>query len=312
MKSKIDWYKIVLYTAITYCISWFVSYLLFTNNLDLGQVKTVIFIAVFYMSVPAISSVIVQKIIYKQNLKLFGWAFPKKSLRYYLLLPILLVTIILLTIYFIYIFGNQKLIPNFGELNFSSENIVHFLQETLAKKEKNIDLSKTPIAEIPPILFFIILLLQGIVIGGIFNVPATFGEEFGWRGFLFQETKQMGFWTSSLFIGIIWGIWHFPLIFMGLNYPENHQLGLLLMVMFTISLSPIFSYIRLKTRSILGSSMLHGMINGSAGIFAIFVANQNELYSSMSGLSGIVSGIIISVLIYLIDKKNIQQFYNEN
>jgi len=84
-----------------------------------------------------------------------------------------------------------------------------------------------------------------------------------------------------------------------------------MMTLFTISLSPIFSYIRLKTNSILGPSMLHGMINGSAGIFAIFVANQNELYSSISGLAGIFGGTIISVSIYLLDKKNIQKFYSE-
>lgn len=311
MKTKINWYKIALFTTLTYCLSWFVSFLLSINNLDLSQTKTAIFVAVFYMSMPAISAVIVQKLIYKQSLKLFGWTFPKKNIKYYLLLPIILVSIILLTTLIIYILGNQNVIPNFGKLNFSSENIVQFLQETLTKKGKNIDLSKTPISKIPPILFFILLLVQGIVVGGIFNVPATFGEEFGWRGILFHETKKMGFWKSSILIGIIWGIWHFPLIFIGLNYPENHKIGLLLMTLFTISLSPIFSYIRLKTNSILGPSMLHGMINGSAGIFAIFVANQNELYSSISGLAGIFGGTIISVSIYLLDKKNIQKFYSE-
>jgi len=51
----------------------------------------------------------------------------------------------------------------------------------------------------------------------------------------------------------------------------------------TISLSPLFAYVRLKTKSILGACMLHGMINGTAALFTLYIANANELYSSIAG-----------------------------
>src|SRR5690625_5122017 len=51
-------------------------------------------------------------------------------------------------------------------------------------------------------------LIGGITINAIF----AFGEEIGWRGFLLREFQLLGFWKASLLIGIIWGVWHEPLI----------------------------------------------------------------------------------------------------
>lgn len=54
--------------------------------------------------------------------------------------------------------------------------------------------------------------------GATVNLPFMLGEELGWRGFQFEETKLLGFWRSSLLIGVLWGLWHAPVIMMGYNY----------------------------------------------------------------------------------------------
>ncbi len=156
---------------------------------------------------------------------------------------------------------------------------------------------------VPPYLLFILVLVSGIIAGVTVNLPFMFGEEFGWRGLMLQETKRLGFLRANGFIGLVWGIWHWPIILTGLNYPHHPYLGLLMMILFTLSLSPLFAYVRVKTKSILGTCMLHGMINATPAMYMLFIANGNELYSSIAGWAGIIAGFIVTICILLLDKK---------
>lgn len=71
------------------------------------------------------------------------------------------------------------------------------------------DLSLDPYFEMIPGTLFPFLML----------IPIIFGEEFGWRGYLFPQLMQrFGFLSSALLVGLIWGLWHLPLFFMGF-YP---------------------------------------------------------------------------------------------
>ncbi len=58
------------------------------------------------------------------------------------------------------------------------------------------------------------------------------GEELGWRGFLLKQCSYMDFWKMSLVIGIIWGLWHAPIIIQGYNYPQNPVIGVFMMIGF--------------------------------------------------------------------------------
>src|SRR5258708_17051003 len=50
---------------------------------------------------------------------------------------------------------------------------------------------------------------------GIFSrFPNTLGEELGWRGFLLpQLSRQYGFTTGCFVTGVVWALWHYPLLF---------------------------------------------------------------------------------------------------
>jgi len=56
-----------------------------------------------------------------------------------------------------------------------------------------------------PLHPFWLVLLQGLVAGATINALAGFGEELGWRRFLYKELSHLGFWRSSVVIGAIWG-----------------------------------------------------------------------------------------------------------
>ena len=68
-------------------------------------------------------------------------------------------------------------------------------------------------------------------------------------------------------------------------------------------LAPIFTYVRLKTKSILGACMLHGMINATGTLFVLYIANANELFSSIAGWAGVIACFILTIFIYLFDKQ---------
>ena len=82
------------------------------------------------------------------------------------------------------------------------------------------------------------------------------------------------------------------------------------MCLFTTAISPIFAYVRLKTQSVLGACLLHGMINATGVLFGLFIVNFNELYSSIAGWAGVLAGIIITAFIYLLDAPFVKNYAN--
>ncbi|WP_461255108.1 lysostaphin resistance A-like protein [Treponema sp. R80B11-R83G3] len=110
--------------------------------------------------------------------------------------------------------------------------------------------------KIQPNLFpTLITCLFGLIIGSI-------GEEIGWRSFLQPalELKYSRF-TSSIIVGLIWGIWHI------IHY-KNGLLFMIGYVIFTISISIVFVYL-LKgiQNNLITSTIFHTAINASAITF---------------------------------------------
>ena len=141
-------------------------------------------------------------------------------------------------------------------------------------------------------------MILALLAGPTINAFFAFGEELGWRGFLQKELSPLGFWKSSFLIGLIWGIWHFPLILQGHNYPQHPILGLGMMLISTILISPLFGYIRIKTNSVIAVSILHGTFNSAAGISLAFVKRGSNLTVGIQGLSGFIIFFIVNILLF--------------
>ena len=85
-------------------------------------------------------------------------------------------------------------------------------------------------------------------------------EEIGWRGFL-QPTleKKMPFWSTTIAVGVIWGIWHFPLRFIPGTFQD--EINFLLYIGFTIILSFLFGALQRITGNVAASIAFHAWIN---------------------------------------------------
>ncbi len=102
-----------------------------------------------------------------------------------------------------------------------------------------------------------------VMLGTLFNLAFAAGEEIGWRGFLVPELFKLTSFTKTCFIsGLIWALWHFPII-MGGAYLSDIPLGieLVLFIIIVTSMTFIANWLRLISGSVWVSVLLHASHN---------------------------------------------------
>jgi membrane protease YdiL (CAAX protease family) len=152
-----------------------------------------------------------------------------------------------------------------------------------------------------PINLIWLILIQGLIAGVTINALAAFGEELGWRGFLLNSFREMKFLKASVIIGFIWGIWHAPLILMGHNYPQHPQVGVFMMIILSILLTPLLLYITIKSKSVIAAAIMHGTLNATAGISIMAISGGNDLTSGIAGLAGFITLLLFLIILFFFD-----------
>jgi membrane protease YdiL (CAAX protease family) len=103
-----------------------------------------------------------------------------------------------------------------------------------------------------------VLAVAGTPLAGL--APA-FGEEYAWRGILQSAWLGYGKRQGAFLVGLVWGLWHIPVILGGIHtYPPKFY-GLLLALVFSVLWGLVQSYGVLKTGSIWVAALLHGLVN---------------------------------------------------
>ena len=147
-----------------------------------------------------------------------------------------------------------------------------------------------------------ISLVSGLLSGITINAVFAFGEEIAWRGFLMKEFKGKRFLQVALWIGLIWGFWHAPIILNGHNYPDHPVAGVFMMVVLCLLLTPILMYFRQKSGSVIVPAIIHGTFNAVVGISAVVVTPANDLLFGGAGLAGFIVLAVTNVCLFLYDR----------
>jgi hypothetical protein len=138
-----------------------------------------------------------------------------------------------------------------------------------------------------PALFWSILFLVSSLVAPFINSLFGLGEEIGWRGFLLPRLLPLGKPRAYGLLGIIWGLWHAPLIIVGFNYPGYPILGIVAMVGLTTALGVYINELTLRHRSTILAGWLHGLFNSQGyGIWRILFPSVNPLLGGVTGLIG--------------------------
>jgi len=144
--------------------------------------------------------------------------------------------------------------------------------------------------------------VQAVTYAPFLNMMLAVGEEAGWRGYMAPFlTERFGRTAGLLLSGVIWAVWHWPLILCagyeyGTGYPGAPFTGMLLMCVATTALGILLSFLYEKAESIWAPALAHGAVNAAAGIGILFLrADVTSLFPGPTPF-GLVAGIPLFAL----------------
>ncbi len=154
-----------------------------------------------------------------------------------------------------------------------------------------------------------IIYLQPItmMISGSLASFCAFGEEAGWRGYMMPKmVKLWGGKKAVLIGGIIWGIWHWPLTYVGHNFGRNYWgypfTGFAAMCVMCIFVGIILTFVTYRSGSIWPATILHAINNSSPSILQYYINSEKITGWKADGVGSyliyLLPMIIISACMY--------------
>ena len=273
--------KTIFFSVLVLFLSWTAAALFYLLNGDLQTTAGFVFMT-SYMFFPLISVVIVQAIHKEPILKGLGVSFKLNRL--------FVVAWLLPVVFNVAAMFASALFP---PMRFSTETPL--LQNALAQMSQSIP-------DIDAYKLLALTIVSGLSAGITINALFAFGEEIAWRGWLLKQFEGVTFLKASLIIGVFWGIWHAPLIAMGHNYAQHPFIGLGMMIVCCVLLTPVIQYIRVKSKSVISAAIFHGTLNAGAGLSLMYLDNFNDLLGGSAGLAGFLVLLVINCSLFAIDK----------
>lgn len=138
-------------------------------------------------------------------------------------------------------------------------------------------------------------------VGTAMGIISSAGEELGWRGYMLTRLIQARVPKPILMSGLIWGVWHIPLILFGSYYSgPSLALSIVLFMVTISSINIIISLLRLSTGSIWPAVLFHASWNAIIqNVFDRFTSGTNAyLWTGESGILVAVTLMIAAWFFY--------------
>lgn len=273
-RNSVQWRGVFAYIAIAFGLAWTVEFVALSQGVRFNSLTlmTTALLA-FVMFTPAIAAFIVRRFITGEGFATAGLRFGRwrPYVAVWIGVPLLVLAIYAVTI----LLGLGQFDPTLSQLT--------ALMKELADGK--------PLPPLPPPgVFTAAVLAQTLTFGVVITTVFTFGEEFGWTGFLLVKLLPLGRWRAALIYGAFWGLWHAPIIAGGFNYPGYPVAGILMMCALTIAFALTQTALRLRSDSTLLTSFFHASINTQGrGIIPMFVIGVSPVLGGVTGIVGIVA-----------------------
>jgi hypothetical protein len=270
-ESALDGKGLWSYLLITFGITYLIEGILIWKGFRVTGIPPIMgqFIIAGVMWVPAVATVITAKRVTREGLGIsrIRLGSVKPYLEGALIIPLC----------FALVYGLTWLL-GLAQPDWQLASLRHTLSEAGAASD----------LPITPPLFILLLFVSTITVTPFMNSILGFGEELGWRGYLLPKLMPLGKAKAYTLLGIIWGLWHAPLVAVGFNYPGYPLLGILFMCALTTALGIYINEMTLHYQSSVLAGWIHGVINAQGyGIWRILFPDANPLLGGFTGIFAI-------------------------
>ncbi|AXF54746.1 CPBP family intramembrane glutamic endopeptidase [Salicibibacter kimchii] len=270
--------SLICFLLLTFIVTYLMGLIVFLN----GGLEEQNALANAIMFIPAIIAIIIWVIFHNKHSFRAFFKFRLGSWKSWLIYPTLMTMLIALTYSITFLLSPSQFLNG------------QEIAEIMSNLPTYIDGYPLAINVLTP-------LLLNTVLGTVLILPLFIGEELGWRGYLYPVLFSSLSKKGLVIGGIIWGLWHLPVLLMGHNYPDTPLLGMFMITLFCISMGIILFYAYIKSGSIIIPSLMHGVIKQmSSTITDLFIDQDvhNPLVFGPTGLIGIIIFTFIAVFLY--------------
>ncbi len=148
-------------------------------------------------------------------------------------------------------------------------------------------------------------LANALTLGVLQAALLALGEEIGWRGLLVPQMARITtFSRMALITGLIWGLWHVPLLIFGdYNAGTPWWYALLCFTVLIVGMNFAFAWLRLASGSIWPAVLMHASHNLIIqGVFDELTADTGNtaFFTGEFGLVLALLGIIVAIVFALL------------
>jgi membrane protease YdiL (CAAX protease family) len=309
MVNRMNTKRILIFLGFAFGIPWGAALLIYLSSaMGDNPVKALTLVNYIFISTPALAHIATRLITGEGWGQL--WLRPnlRRGWRFYLAAWLLPLFASLVGGAIFYLLYPQSFDPTLGEL-------------------KKLVASSPALAAINPWMLLLIIGLQAVIVGLTINGLASIGEEFGWRAYLLPKLMERftgnelasgsvedsagaglfaaGASKASLLIGLVWGVWHWPLMIMAASIdPGQHILTPLVYLISTCSFSVLLCWVTLRSSSVWPAAIGHGTINATSGLAGYLLKGQAMplLGPGSTGLIGVL-GFLAMALVLLLHRR---------
>lgn len=295
--TRVPWAAVAVYVVVSFGLAWLVALPIWlSGGPDSPALAAMITITgMVMMFTPAVATLLVMlvfRVPVKDRLRFLGmWPLrPAKRVVWFTVCAILVPPIIVLKVTLIS-----------AALGLVQLDLTEFSGFAALLQSQLAGLDPAIAASMPPVGLLVAVQLLSIPLGALINSVFAFGEEVGWRGWLLPALLPLGTWPALIISGVIWGLWHSPLILLGYNFGYTDWRGVALMVGGCVAWGVLFGWARLRSASVWPAVVGHGALNAAAGLVVLFAAAGVEVDMGIVGPLGVVAwGVIALITVVLV------------
>jgi membrane protease YdiL (CAAX protease family) len=152
------------------------------------------------------------------------------------------------------------------------------------------------VSDAPPAIALIVVGSYAATAGVVDGIGRALGEELGWRGLLTPEAcARFGFLPGALWVGLVWGLWHLPLLI-----GQTPVSGIVDFMLLVVGVSVLYAWMRLRSESVWPSTLMHALHNalrsGLFGVLSFNTATTSPLWLGETGYALAAAGILLAAV----------------